>query len=443
MTPLRQVRRLNLSVARRDDVGRSRIWLEDALRTASLGDEGRILIVRSLDLGSVSLRDGATAWSTKIEERMRQVRSLAVPARAPSAEKADAVYFDGPLEPWVQLALRVARGTTPTEWYWRTATPGWRPGMSARETLRWIFRTLAERGLPATLIVASRLQQASLLRAWTAVIERDDLAPLFSSFVSRLEKNRGNPIQNSGERKPFAPAETSRGEWRSMPAWIFSQLEMWGASDPRSLWLIATQLVPPTSFVVPSPDELARLVERAIDLTVAKTKVEQQPLVPEAPKKPDEVDDVVGCRGEPVPTQAGGLFFLVPLLVRTGFGTENSTEIDQGLGWEVLRKVLKKIDTNEPDELLRLLPESDASFEPGAVWRPILKATRLMRRKTKLSLTELVRRPALVSVNETHVDVFFRPDQADVRIRAAGLDVDPGWVPWLSRVVSFHFTRED
>jgi hypothetical protein len=32
--------------------------------------------------------------------------------------------------------------------------------------------------------------------------------------------------------------------------------------------------------------------------------------------------------------------------------------------------------------------------------------------------------------------------RADVRIRKAGLDLDPGWVPWLGRVLSFHYVDE-
>jgi hypothetical protein len=28
---------------------------------------------------------------------------------------------------------------------------------------------------------------------------------------------------------------------------------------------------------------------------------------------------------------------------------------------------------------------------------------------------------------------------ADLRIRRAGLDIDPGWIPWFARVVTFHY----
>jgi hypothetical protein len=42
-------------------------------------------------------------------------------------------------------------------------------------------------------------------------------------------------------------------------------------------------------------------------------------------------------------------------------------------------------------------------------------------------------------VSRTHIDVDFRLSQADVRIRRVALDVDPGWVPWLGRVVQFSY----
>jgi hypothetical protein len=44
-----------------------------------------------------------------------------------------------------------------------------------------------------------------------------------------------------------------------------------------------------------------------------------------------------------------------------------------------------------------------------------------------------------VVATRTHVDVLFPAAAADVRIRAAALDTNPGWVPWLGRVVQFHY----
>jgi hypothetical protein len=64
---------------------------------------------------------------------------------------------------------------------------------------------------------------------------------------------------------------------------------------------------------------------------------------------------------------------------------------------------------------------------------------RACRRRAGLRCRDVVLRPGRIAATRTHVDVLFELAQADVRIRKAGLDVDPGWVPWLGRVVSFHY----
>lgn len=60
---------------------------------------------------------------------------------------------------------------------------------------------------------------------------------------------------------------------------------------------------------------------------------------------------------------------------------------------------------------------------------------------TELNLRDLVQRPGMVAWTRTHIDVMFDHGQTDLRVRIAGLDVDPGWVAWLGRVVSFHYTK--
>jgi len=47
--------------------------------------------------------------------------------------------------------------------------------------------------------------------------------------------------------------------------------------------------------------------------------------------------------------------------------------------------------------------------------------------------------PALVSADRSHVDVHYRLADARLEVRRVGLDVNPGWLPWLGRVVTFHY----
>jgi len=65
--------------------------------------------------------------------------------------------------------------------------------------------------------------------------------------------------------------------------------------------------------------------------------------------------------------------------------------------------------------------------------------SRLLRTRAKISLRALVLRPGRVAATRSHLDVLFDHAQAEVGIRAAGLDIDPGWVPWLGRVIRYHY----
>jgi hypothetical protein len=64
---------------------------------------------------------------------------------------------------------------------------------------------------------------------------------------------------------------------------------------------------------------------------------------------------------------------------------------------------------------------------------------RYLRRYAKTSPRRLVRRPALVHATPTHIDLCFDARWVELEVRLAGLDLDPGWVPWLGRVVNFHY----
>jgi hypothetical protein len=55
---------------------------------------------------------------------------------------------------------------------------------------------------------------------------------------------------------------------------------------------------------------------------------------------------------------------------------------------------------------------------------------------------ELLQRRARIVCDRTHVDVLLPLAEASVPVRRAGLDRDPGWVPALARVVTFHFDDE-
>jgi hypothetical protein len=92
--------------------------------------------------------------------------------------------------------------------------------------------------------------------------------------------------------------------------------------------------------------------------------------------------------------------------------------------------------------LARLPRRIDLGREDGLLAACQLVLARYLRRYARISLRRLVRRPALVHATRTHIDLRFDARWVDLDLRRAGLDLDPGWVPWLGRVVSFHYDYE-
>lgn len=89
---------------------------------------------------------------------------------------------------------------------------------------------------------------------------------------------------------------------------------------------------------------------------------------------------------------------------------------------------LRRFDPTNPSFDLRQLLNLLQSL--AALW---------LRRHCRLSLRSLINRPGRVILTATHWDVIFDLNQVDLRLRRVALDVDPGWVPWLGRVVQFHY----
>ena len=87
--------------------------------------------------------------------------------------------------------------------------------------------------------------------------------------------------------------------------------------------------------------------------------------------------------------------------------------------------------------LAQRLVDADCAAAQTELWVTALR--RWLRRAARIGLASLVTRQAQFVSTPTHLDVFFRLTDADLRIRRLGLDVDPGWLYWFGRVVAYHY----
>lgn len=181
---------------------------------------------------------------------------------------------------------------------------------------------------------------------------------------------------------------------------------------------------------------------------------------------------VVTVPAEGLFTFFAGLLFVVPILDRLRFGMFLDAQPalrDGGFAMHLLRFIGRRaglrpddplaialdewLGDHEPDgfaerpgvaalpivarELLETPPPRTPLGSHDALWLTAVR--RWCRRRARMGLTTVVRRPGRVHMTRTHVDVSFALSQLDVRARRVALDVNPGWVPWLGRAVQFTY----
>lgn len=250
-----------------------------------------------------------------------------------------------------------------------------------------------------------------------------------------------------------------------------------GAASPERetvLVALSTAGLPPIPST-PHPSAAASAERVRDDSPHAAQQIHEGPLAsadrPAGAADPSEQQTPV-VFDDLAPTRAGGLLFLIPVLERLGFGEWQRQNADRPLAGLMLRQVLQRLRVPEDDALWALVaslpmppPLPSAHWETpfpwhddrrgighdpgGAVpademahrWR--LACSLYLRRVPRIGLARLCLRRARVRWSSTHVDVCFSLADADLRVRQAGLDVDPGWVDWLQRVVRFEYMHED
>src|SRR6185369_2300406 len=224
-------------------------------------------------------------------------------------------------------------------------------------------------------------------------------------------------------------------------------LTVWG-DEARAVWLACVLHCLDRPWRAAQPD----LAQRAVAWLAAigaPTVVAQgiEPPVDAPPRRPphDLGEAAAAVASDPVPRRArlftdrAGLFLLVGALERLGMArwlVEHPDAAEWSLPALVLQAVAKRLGTRDGDPVLRALGElpdqpPDHIRRMAHDWARWLR--RDARRTARMALRHLVCRPGRIGFTETPIDVAFRFDRADVRVRRAGLDIDPGWRPWLGR----------
>ena len=456
-----RVRALRLRAPTDALVRRGAILLEDALRTASLPGNARLLVVRRLDLGSFDGRRAASGVALLVEDRLRRIDTGAVHYASTGADRADVVFFDDDVEPLVALALRVAAGEPAPEWFWRLAVPVETRTGTRGDVLRLLLaHALAKSSArtPAALRLVGALLERNLANPLLEALRESDGPALWHAF------DWGDPAPERVAPNDEMPSALSASHAATLSRWVMG----WGPSDLRSRWLAAMLLAVerPTRLLDTALPDLAASTARLAGRSAASCPslhartdapgreparsalATADVTVPSSTGSVPRVDASHGLATWPAVarhSEHAGVWLLVPLLTMLGVEPvlrANTGLIERDWALRLLRLLVRRLGATPDDAATVALDHVPALATPDdraltAGWLRRMRAWCVHH--ADLPLRRIVCRHGRVTTTPTHVDVIFDHRQADVRIRTAGLDLDPGWVPWLGRVVHFHY----
>ena len=446
--------------------------LEDALRCASLPDAGeRVLLVRRLHLGRLPEGLSSQSLSLLIEQRVAAVGGEWEPGVEERASRSDTVFFASRLQA-AQAALRWrAQGAVLSAWYWPLALPGVAvqapPGAFVAQLLDVVSQWReAAAALPA--LVAS-VQAPATQRWW-----REHLPLAWRKRLPPATPPGPQPV--GATRTSVAPSDTTEVRADARPGrGVVPKAAVRAAEEARRTDGSAAHHEHPPHHG--ERTTAARRAARAKGPPTASEKPTGPPLPPEGKEPSSGAVDAVprtapvasapeaagvvelerlvqtpgavaaGLAFEAHATGAGGVLFLWPVLERLGFAAWDADHPDTWLGPRVLSLALQRLcvpDTDPVWAMLASLPApskaADVFNQPAAQW--LQACRRHARRELRIGLASLVLRPAWVRWSATHIDVHFSQRGADIRVRRAALDINPGWVDGLQRVVSFHYDQD-
>lgn len=282
-------------------------------------------------------------------------------------------------------------------------------------------------------------------RHWPALLEHD--APgLLASLVRQLAFDRalrsgravapGAPASSVAEPpRPAIPGGSSHRP-HAAESTIESPLPQTPAADalPPARTLTVLPLKEPPAEPVPPGVSVPR------DAGAPAPADPGQAVAPWAIRSGQAV---TGEDGESFSSGVGGLFYLLNVLRLPEFQARLRADADPGAGWRWLIRTGLHMGLAPEGALAAFLgreaqlevgPLSSLGALPGELW-----AVAMRRYGLVLTQTELFTIPARIQYTQSHVDVHLRMADVNLEIRRRGLDVNPGWLPWLGRVVSFHF----
>jgi len=441
------VRQLRLQAGPDAPVHGLRARVEDALRISSKPPAlaHAFVLLRRLRL---RMPAGASAQSValQLEASWRCLAAQALPI-ASAPDEADAVWAADEVQARLVLLQCWLRGAPTSAWFWQRLLPGvpssWPLALRLQALLCTPLTASASAGREADAVQAveqGRLwrQAAPLLRAagqlqaleavlspaqaaaWRAVVPAEvpeALRVIQHEPVDEVLSELRAAVRTA---QPVTPGATVGAAARG--------------DIPAARHASATDVAMPLGAAVPATSQRSTAqppTHRRPDPSAAEP-ASPQPHDPPLPLP------------SPEPTAWAGLWFLLPMLRRAGLDGAPDAAPTFAL---LLHLLARRHRFDAPvarwiDDLMARTEADNAPTEQHAAathWQRMLRLHALQT--TRLPLRRVLRRPGRLLIAPHRVDVLLPLAQADIRLRRAGFDIDPGYLPWLDTIVHFHYLR--
>jgi hypothetical protein len=473
----RRVQHLHLRLSHEDSRERARIAIEDGLATAEFGDCNRLILVRRLVLPKLRTDLTGPGAARAIEASFRELLPDAVHASDPVAQAAPVVWFVDQLEALLEaISLRV-EGRPLDAWFWRKALvhsplPQEPPSISS------LLSAIVAFDQAAPLLRHGAVQAlAQRWRSWTpAAFERfvaalvqtreidlvdwawTDADDLIEGTVTRAVAavTHATPRVVVAARKGLSVARwVARWELlaagaMSVDAPIAGQNVLAAAvvdrvlslpETPRRLRLVPASHAQASHNSAPEAVELSRGRTEAPNVQVPVTCTQQD--VGHSVRRAEELLALPPWLVGGSASSHAGFFMLLNVWNLLGFDewiATQASDLRRPICDDWLDRWSQRLHI-PPDDVQRLawIPREEVMPARASLAQWMSHTRRWLRTQARIGPASLVLRTGFVSITRTHVDVVFALNQVDIRVRRAGLDRDPGWVPWLGRIVAFHY----
>lgn len=487
----RRVQRLHLVTPDRSLAFRAQNLVNEALRLCSLpGEEqGRVYFFRRLRLPPLGSGADAAEWVRSATGCLLAASERAVHGLEPRARAASAVYFHDLHEAERTLFVRLVRAMDASEWFWPAASgvPLELPHAERSERLleSWARGPLGWAAVARELLPALDVNEIEVALA----LIRPDTA---ERWLSELPPITQEPSAKTPDPPPLSVATR---------ALLTRVRALFGAGDPRAIWL-TTLLVLGKHPTLSQDASLRQCATRTLALLGRAAnptrdargraltppndarplerdppQAEPSPREPARARPPNTASEARAPRADAetraaregpalleLPSGFAGLYFLLhplrhlgieeaiaahPELASTGFVARLLLRLARGAGVvdgdPILAPCIEAERDSAADPLvvprgLRAPETAPKDSWTERAWSYAVR--RWCHQRAKVPVRALIVRPGRVHVTPTHLDVTLPMSAVELRIRRAGLDLDPGYVPWFGRVVHFHYHYE-